>query len=67
MFPQHIIVDESHKHNEIEEGYQQPDIFMMTEDDQHIYENIMHASHEQSESVYGNHALEVDKENIEHQ
>jgi hypothetical protein len=67
VFPQHIVVDESHKHNRIEEGYQQPDIFMVTEVDQQIYENIMHVSHEQSELVYGNHASEVDKENIEQQ
>jgi hypothetical protein len=67
VFPWHIFVDEPYKHKSIEEGYQQPDIFMVTEVDQHIYENIMSISHEQSEPVYDIHTSEVEKENIEQQ
>jgi hypothetical protein len=53
VFPQHII-DKSDTHNSIDEGYQQPVIFMVTEaEQQQIYENSLHISHEQLEPVYG--------------
>jgi len=66
VFPQHIVVNESDKHNSIDEGYQQPDIFMVTKANQQIYENILPISHEQSEPVYEQtHTSGVDKENIE--
>jgi hypothetical protein len=54
VFPQHIVVDKSDKHNSVDEGYQQPIIFMVTEvEQQQIYENNLHISHEQLEPVYG--------------
>jgi hypothetical protein len=53
VFPQHIVVDKSGKHNSIDEGYQQPVIFMVTEDEQQIYKNNVHISHEHLEPVYG--------------
>jgi hypothetical protein len=60
VFLQHIVVDEPDKHNEIVEGYQQPAIFMVTEANQQIYENILPISHEQSEPDYGSHTSEVE-------
>jgi hypothetical protein len=53
VFPHHIVVDEPHKHNRIEGGYQQPVIFMVIEVEQQNYENNLHISHEQLEPVYG--------------
>ena len=53
IFPQHIVVDKFDKHNNIDEGYQHPIIFMVTEAEQQIYENNLHISHEQLEPVYG--------------
>jgi len=63
---EHIVVGKYDKHNSSDEGYQQPAIFMVIEANQHIYENIMPISHEQSEPDYGSHTLEVEV-NIEHQ
>jgi hypothetical protein len=66
VFPRHIFVDELYKHKIIEEGYQHPDMFMVAEADQQIYENIMPISHDQLEPEYGNHTSEVEV-NIEQQ
>ena len=53
IFPRHIVVNKSDKHNSIDEGYQQPVIFMVTEAEQQIYENNLHISYEKLEPVYG--------------
>ena len=65
VFPQHI-VDKADTHNNIDEGYQQPIIFMVIEaEKQQIYENNLHISHEQLKLVYGR-SLGSNEEHHEH-